>query len=118
MDVVISGSRSLSNLEQITDVLDSVLSRDVEMVLVGGAGGVDRLAMEYCIANRIDVEVCFANWDELGKKAGMARNSEMLDRIAPGIDETVAIWDGVSKGTLHTIQSSLKRRVDTTIVIK
>lgn len=117
MDVVISGSRGIKDSNVVDEILDETLSKDSPTVIVGGAGGIDQLALEYCIQNHIDVEVCFANWDELGRRAGMVRNIEMLNRLNPSDDEVLVIWDGSSPGAKHTFSESLKRNIDTTLVI-
>ena len=117
MDVVISGSRGIKDSNVVNELLDQTLPKGSLTVIVGGAGGIDQLALEYCIQNHIDVEVCFAQWDELGRKAGMVRNIEMLNRLNDSEDEVVVIWDGNSPGAKHTFSESLKRNIDTTLII-
>lgn len=41
-------------------------------------------------------EVCPAAWDAYGKRAGVIRNAQMLDK---GADLVIAFWDGSSPGT-------------------
>lgn len=40
-------------------------------------------------------------WDKLGKRAGMVRNTDMAHRA----DAIIAFWDGMSKGTRNMIQT-------------
>ena len=41
-------------------------------------------------------EVYPADWDTYGKRAGVIRNAQMLDK---GADLVIAFWDGSSPGT-------------------
>lgn len=46
-----------------------------------------------------------ADWDRLGKKAGMVRNAQMADYA----DAAIVFWDGKSNGTANMI-SNMKMR--------
>lgn len=54
------------------------------------------------------------DWKRLGKRAGMFRNTAMLEKSP---DYVIAFWDGVSRGTLDTIQKAVNvYRIPTIIV--
>lgn len=74
------------------------LHSDLEVVS-GGASGADYIAEQTCYQLGIDVTVHYAEWDIYGKRAGYLRNKT----IVHDCDEVVALWDGVSRGTQHTI---------------
>lgn len=73
---------------------------DDAIVVSGGAKGVDEFAVRAAKARTPHLEVCvyYPNWEK-GKGAGLARNR----RIVANSDRVVAFWDGVSRGTMHTI---------------
>jgi len=105
MRTIIAGSRT------ITD--DHVLKKAVEEsgfvvteIISGGARGVDRLGEAYAKKAGIDLVIFPANWNAHGKAAGHIRNKRMAryaieDKSRPGA--LIALWDGVSRGTLSMI---------------
>jgi hypothetical protein len=68
-------------------------------IVSGGAIGVDTIAERYAFEHDIPVKRFNAKWKELGKKAGIIRDREMVEYA----DSVVAIWDGTSKGTKFSI---------------
>ena len=101
----ISGSRGITNGEDIKWYLDSflLLTRHDD-VIFGDASGVDALAKAYCIGHKLPFKVYPADWDKHGKAAGPIRNKQMVQ----GADIVIAFWDGESKGTRSTIHEALK----------
>jgi hypothetical protein len=75
------------------------LPKDWEIVS-GGARGVDTFAEEQACADGRLVTVFYADWDRVGKAAGMMRNTE----IATYCSACVAFIYGPSKGTLDTVR--------------
>lgn len=89
--------------------------KNVTTIISGGARqGVDALAKEYALEHGLDYIEHPANWSDMsepcviktnkrGQKynalAGIKRN----DLIVQDMDEMLAIWDGVSKGTHDVI---------------
>lgn len=107
--VVIAGSREWTNKSAIVQWFSNNLNNlpwDVTIV-TGGARGVDRLAHEEAQRRNLRTKVIEADWENLGKSAGYARNKTMVD-IA---DKVVVFWDGRSKGSKHTIDLALKHKV-------
>lgn len=68
-------------------------------IVSGGAQGADALAERYANDKDLLLTVINANWDKYGKSAGYKRNLEIVERS----EIIIAFWDGVSKGTKHTI---------------
>lgn len=68
-------------------------------IIEGGARGVDHLAYRYAMENTIPYTEYPADWS-LGKHAGFLRNEKMVQDC----DAMIAIWDGESKGTAHSIK--------------
>lgn len=52
----------------------------------------------------IEKHIFYANWNLYGKSAGFKRN-ELIVNMA---DLIVALWDGTSRGTKHTIDLAVK----------
>jgi hypothetical protein len=77
-------------------------------VIHGGAQGVDQLCGKAAGLLGLAVTVFPADWEAHGKRAGVLRNLQMLDQWP---DVVLAWWDGVSRGTLHTIVQAQKRKI-------
>lgn len=104
--VLVCGSRTWTSELEIRSVLKD-LPRDTT-VIHGGADGADRLAGVVARSMGMRVEEYPANWKSLGRRAGFLRNLQMLDQKP---DFVLAFWDGVSKGTKHTIDQARKRNI-------
>lgn len=99
----IVGSRDFNNLPMVGKWMRANL-KPGDIVVSGGARGVDSEAA--CVADEMGL-VCIvyeADWNSYGKRAGFVRNELIVDQA----DVIVAFWDGVSKGTKHTIDLAKK----------
>jgi len=109
MKVIIAGSRSITDIEEVASAIYSMLIEkrllSIDEVVSGGAKGVDELGERWAADTGLDCKVFPANWDKHGRSAGILRNIEMADYA----DALIAIWDGKSKGTSHMILEMHKR---------
>lgn len=103
--LAIVGSRDFPNLPLVKQFVER-LQRDT-VVVSGGARGVDSVAVEAARQRGLATEVFEADWDRLGKRAGIDRNARMIDTV----DGLVAFWDGKSRGTQHAIQCAKTRGI-------
>jgi hypothetical protein len=118
--VVITGSRALTDRGAVEaafvgqlERLDALGVTAGAVFLHGGAKGVDTVVGDLLVGadEPARVEVVRPDWDRHGKAAGFIRNTEMVKRAAATGGAVVAIWDGRSKGTAHTIGEAAKLRV-------
>lgn len=93
MKLLIVGSRSIKNFD-----LSAHIPSETDLIISGGASGIDSLAEEYADNHRISKLILRPRYDLYGKAAPIKRNEEMVD-IA---DSVLIIWDGISKGTQYT----------------
>jgi len=101
MKTIIAGSRSCNNYDVVKKaIIDSEF--DITTVISGGAFGVDTLGERYAKEHGIEVVRFLPDWDTFGKRAGILRNRQMADNA----DALIAIWDGVSRGTKHMIETA------------
>lgn len=121
MRVLIAGSRAIDGKEGMKHLEAAIKASgwNITEVVTGGASGVDELADEWAKKNGIDRVVFPANWTGKGKSAGYKRNQKMvwyinlfakvdtdeevLDKLQGGC---IALWNGTSSGTKHTIDIS------------
>jgi len=100
MKVAIVGSRDYRSRGNVADFIGG-LPEDA-VIVSGGARGPDSWAVE---AAGVRVTQVFpAEWEKYGRSAGFLRNST----IVAACDELYAFWDGLSKGTLDSIQKAAK----------
>ena len=100
MKLIIAGSRTFTDYQQLCQVLAPDRHR-ITQVLTGGARGADAARQALGVeANRSLGQLFKADWERFGKAAGVRRNHQM----AQAGDVLVAFWDRQSPGTAHMIQ--------------
>ena len=94
MKVAVVGSRGL----QITD-LGMYLPEGTTEIVSGGCKGIDTCAREYAYANGLKLTEFLPDYGRYKKSAPLVRNRAIVEAA----DRLVALWDGQSRGTAHTI---------------
>lgn len=120
MDLVVSGSRHLTDFQVLNHALIVATWRWDWTKLklhLGGAKGADKLAEQWCDKWFIRYALYKADWNQHGKGAGPIRNREMLDGAGPAA-RVVAFWDGRKEGcgTWDMIQESRRRKLKLKII--
>lgn len=115
MRVAIVGSRDFGEhtdaaREHVYAIVRALPTGDV--VVTGGARGVDTWATDAADARRMSVMIHLADWSK-GRGAGYARNA----LIVADCDRVIAIWDGKSKGTAHTVSLARKAGKPVEVVV-
>jgi len=103
ISIGIVGSRTFPNETKVRQFVRS-LPLDWE-VCSGGALGVDSWAENEARIRRMAVNIHYPNWKELGKAAGMIRNT----LIVQDSDVIVAFYHN-TKGTKNTMQQAVAAR--------
>lgn len=108
--VIIAGGRDFEDyglLKQFADsMLRKKLNRSIEIVC-GEARGADSLGKQYANERGYAVKSFPAQWNTLGKRAGMIRNQLMADYA----DACIAFWDGKSHGTKNMIDLCKQKNI-------
>ena len=99
MKLLIVGSRSITEFDLTQYVPD-----DVELIISGGADGMDTVAEKYADKHRIDKLIMHPKYNLYKRGAPLKRNEQMVELC----DAALIVWDGVSKGTAHTINCAKK----------
>ena len=92
-----------------SDLIEKVLelenlTKDQITIVSGGARGVDSLAESWARSNNVNTLIFRADWKNLGKGAGYIRNHNIIENS----DIVLALWNGESRGTLHSLCLSRK----------
>ena len=99
MKLLIVGSRSITDID-----ISSYIPADVEIIVSGGANGVDSIAEQYADKMKLSKFIMRPKYAKYRRAAPIKRNYEMVDFC----DKVLVFWDGVSKGTKHTIDYANK----------
>ncbi|MBQ8173911.1 MAG: hypothetical protein IJ009_00750 [Clostridia bacterium] len=74
MKICVVGSRSITSFD-----LAPYIPREVELMITGGAKGIDSLAEEFADKNSISKLVIRPNYRRYGRAAPLLRNEEMIN---------------------------------------
>lgn len=112
--LAIVGCRSYVDYETFSASVDAYLTSRTppELIVSGGASGVDSLAERYASEREIRLLVVPANWAAHGKSAGPKRNSQIVGMV----DEVLAFPSSSSKGTWDVVNKAKKAGLPVTVV--
>lgn len=113
--LAVVGSRNILDEDYVYEVLEELTEElfleniRIIKVVSGGAIGIDSIAEQWAYINNIDTDIYRPDWKRFGKAAGFIRNTTIVENC----DIMLAIWDGKSKGTLHSMSQAkkLKKRL-------
>jgi hypothetical protein len=93
MKLLIAGSRSITEFD-----LTPHIPADVDLIITGGAKGVDALGEQYAREHGIPTVTVKPIYEKYGRAAPIRRDEEMVDMA----DAVLVVWDGVSRGSRYT----------------
>lgn len=101
--VIIAGSRDFNDYSKLKEFCDKVLINQTDIEIIsGGARGSDKLGERYAKEKGYSLKIFKADWDKLGKRAGMLRNTDMSNYA----DALIAFWNGESRGTKNMLKQA------------
>ncbi len=113
MRLGVVGSRDFGDDELVWSTLDWVhATYGITEIISGGARGPDRESVRWAKANNIPVTEHLADWEKHGRAAGYIRNHD----IVTDSERILAFWDGVSKGTYHSITLARRHKIPRKII--
>lgn len=105
MKVIIAGSRSIQDFEAVVAAIDGA-GFDIDIVVSGGAEGVDTLGERWAYENGVPV-MPFDITEEMVKQYGKWEAPKVRnEQMAQFSDGLIAVWDQQSGGTKHMIQTA------------
>ena len=121
--IIIAGGRKFNDYDKLKECMEKWKKKNLKIkeddkvtVVCGCADGADTLGKKYAEEVGWNVELFPANWNILGKSAGILRNKEMAKYAEGGdIGYLVAFWNGKSRGTHNMIDTALQHSLPVTI---
>jgi predicted Rossmann fold nucleotide-binding protein DprA/Smf involved in DNA uptake len=101
MRLAIVGSRTAGpDLAQLLRAEVDRLGAPITLIVSGGARGADTLARELARERGIPLAEHLPDYHRHGRGAPLLRNKLIVDDA----DVVLALWDGASRGTMHTVR--------------
>lgn len=119
MRVIVAGKRDFFDTDIVYKELEAVFKEIgmPDMVIEGGAAGVDTIARQWAEEHHIPLTEIPADWKLYGRSAGPVRNGWMAECACEDPDaHLVAFWDGRSRGTGNMIRVAKQRGIKIHIV--
>lgn len=113
MKLAVVGSRTFDDYDLLKQYLDEIHKvTPITLIISGGAKGADSLSEKWAHQNNIETQIFKPMWEKFGKQAGFLRNKDII----LGSDQVLAMWDGCSKGTLHSINIADHHKISYKII--
>ena len=103
----IVGGRNFTNYNPFKECIRTSLEKwkidinSIQFVVSGGARGADLLAEKWAREHNLQMKIFKPDWNKFGKKAGILRNSDIVDfsthMIAFPTKQSVGTWDSIRK---------------------
>lgn len=108
MKLLVVGSRSIKNFD-----ISPYVPKETGTIVSGGADGVDTIAEKYADAHKLSKIILRPEYHLYRRAAPLKRNNGMVEMA----DKILVIWDGVSRGTKHTIDYAKKLNKNINVVL-
>lgn len=110
MKIAVVGSRTFSDNDLLSSILNK-FDKKIITIISGGAAGADKLAENWADKNNVKKIICKPDWKKYGRKAGILRNKDIVEKS----DQVIAFWDGKSRGTKNSIDRAKALDISLTI---
>lgn len=103
INLAIVGGRDYADYTNFKIIVDEYIKEigTPSKIISGGAMGVDTMAEKYANENNIPITVLKPDWNKLGKKAGILRNTDIIEAsthvLALPTQKSVGTHDSINK---------------------
>lgn len=105
-NIAIIGSRTFNNYDKFKYYLNDYFDKNDNIkkyrIISGGAIGTDSMASRYARENKIEILEMLPNWKKHGRKAGIIRNTDIINSA----DLVIAFSQNNSSGTNDSIKKA------------
>ncbi len=114
MKIAITGSRGITDQEFVDNILNEYKD-SCELIIHGGCeNSPDVLSEDFAQRNKIKTEIIRPDYNNYPKRYAPIQRNEVIVSKA---DMLIAVWDGISKGSLSTIKFAEKRGIVVEIIL-
>lgn len=106
------GSRTFKDEKLAEEFVLKYIRMKDDVLVSGGAEGADKICEHVAASRGYLTKIYKAEWKKYGKSAGFMRNKQIIEDC----DFVLAFWDGVSKGTAHSLNIAKKLKKPTLII--
>ena len=110
VNILITGSRRWKNKKLLRDTLQEEV-KPGDVLIHGGAQGVDNYTQEYCVKNNIK-SIVIRPLNPSQNQSYLQRNAEMIGMS----QRVIAFWNNRSTGTIFTIKYAERRGLPVKII--
>jgi hypothetical protein len=103
----IVGYRKFNDYKKFKQLVDDYIKEIGIPVLIvsGGAKGVDTMAEQYAKEHNIQTQIFLPDWDTYGKKAGIMRNTDIVNASThilalPDAKKSIGTFDSINKAKI------------------
>lgn len=105
--LAIIGSRDFNDYALLKkSILENYDVTKIEYIVSGGTRGADSLGERFAREFKIKIIIHYPDWNLLGKSAAFIRDAYIIKDAT----DVIAFWDGVSRGTEHSLDLSEKHK--------
>jgi len=97
MKLAVIGTKKFNDFTFLSSTLKKI--PNIDMIISGGARGIDSLAKNFAIQNQIEFMEFPPDNKKFGDKAKHIRDKLIVEKC----DELIAFWDGECEGTKYTM---------------
>jgi len=109
--LAVIGSRTFTDKDRLYRILDKNKDK-IKMVISGGAIGADSFSNDWCRDRGMPITIFYPDWSK-GKGAGFQRNKLIIENS----DKVLAFHDGISKGTLNSIEIAKELNIPYKVIV-
>ena len=103
-------SKKFNDFTFLSSTLEKI--SNIELIISGGAHGIDSLAKKFAIQNQIEFMEFPPDYKKFGDKAKRIRDKLIVEKC----DELIAFWDGECEGTKYTMDYAKQLGKTVTII--
>ena len=116
MKILFCGSRSFGLLtERLILIIDAEfqkLNPNKDIIIHGGAIGIDSFVDNLARQKGFVIQVYAPEYNKYGRHATLLRDRQMVKEA----DKVIGIWDGISAGTIYTLNYAKLKHKPTTVI--
>lgn len=114
--LAVIGSRTFTDKERLFKLLDSKID-EIKCIVSGGAAGADEVSRLWSKERGVPIIIFYPRWYDLNGNYRPGGGFERNYKIINSCDRVLALYDGKSKGTAHSISIAKSKNKPCKIIL-